>query len=74
MDELAARGWVAGENGKFSITEDGEKIRQEAEDTTDRLYAVPFGALSEADSKELKGLLEKLAVVIELPDDDASES
>jgi hypothetical protein len=73
LDELAARGWAAGENGKFTITEDGKKVRKEAEDKTDHLYAVPFDALSGSDSKKLKKLLEQLADVIKLPDEEVTE-
>jgi DNA-binding MarR family transcriptional regulator len=73
LDELAARGWVARENGRFVITENGKKIRQESEDTTDRMYAAPFEALGEADSTELKTLLVKLAEVIPPPEDEETE-
>ena len=73
MDELEARGWAAGENEKFTITKDGKKVRQEAEDKTDHLYALPFDVLSESDTKELKGLLEKLTDIMKLQDEDDAE-
>jgi len=72
LDELEAREWAAGENGKFTITKDGKKVRQEAEDKTDQLYALPFDVLSGSVTEELKSLLEKLAVIIKLPDEEDS--
>jgi hypothetical protein len=69
LDELAVRGWATGEDGKYTITKEGKRIRQEAEDKTDSLYAAAFQALTEADSKELKALLAELAEVIAVPEE-----
>jgi DNA-binding MarR family transcriptional regulator len=71
LDELEGRGWASGEEGKFTITEKGKKIRQESEDKTDQLYAAAFESLSESDEKELKGLLAELVEVIRVPDEES---
>jgi DNA-binding MarR family transcriptional regulator len=70
LDELAVRGWAAGEDGRYTITEEGTRIRQGAEDKTDVLYAAPFEALTKPDSQELKNHLEKLAGVIVPPSEE----
>jgi len=74
FEELVSRGWAAKEDDKFIITEEGKKIRQEAEDRTDEYFAKPFAILSEAETEELKGLLEKLAEAVKPPEEEeASE-
>jgi DNA-binding MarR family transcriptional regulator len=73
LDELAGRGWAAGEDGKFTLTEDGKQIREKAEAETDRLYAVAFEALTEADRKELKRFFEALAAVVVPPAEEEGE-
>jgi predicted transcriptional regulator len=64
FDKLVTQGWAAAENGKYSITEKGKKIRQEAEDVTDQLFYAPFRRLTEEETKELNRLLEELAEVV----------
>jgi len=66
--ELVARGWATSENGKYTITETGKKIRQEAEDVTDQLFYAPFRSLTEEETEELNRLLEELAEVVKLPE------
>lgn len=72
FDELVSRGWAAKENGKYAITEEGKKTRQEVEDRTDDYFARPFARLSKTEIEELKGLLEKLAEVLKPPEDEES--
>jgi predicted transcriptional regulator len=67
FEELASRGWAAEEDGKYVVTEKGGKVRQEAEDATDRYFDAPWVALSEAEAKEVKGLLKKLAETLKVP-------
>jgi DNA-binding MarR family transcriptional regulator len=68
--ELVSRGWAAAHDGKYSITAAGKDLRQEAEDRTDEYFARPFAVLSQSETKELQTLLEKLADVLELPEDE----
>jgi DNA-binding MarR family transcriptional regulator len=67
LDDLVTRGWAVKDDGRYIITEAGKKIRQEAEDCTDETFAKTFAILSEAETEELKGLLEKLAEVVKSP-------
>jgi hypothetical protein len=69
LQDLAARGWVAQENGKYVTTEKGSKLRQQAEDTTDRYFDAPWASLSQDETEEAKGLLEKLAQVVKVPEE-----
>ncbi len=68
LEDLAARHWIAAEEEEFKITELGAKLRQEAEDETDRLFDAPWAALSEGEVKELRGLLAQLAEAIKPPE------
>jgi DNA-binding MarR family transcriptional regulator len=72
LKELSGRGWVAKEDGKYVITEEGKRVRQEAEDTTDRYFYAAWSALDEAETKELKGLMKKLAHAVAPPEDESA--
>jgi len=74
LDDLAERGWAAQENGKSVITTEGKKLRQEAEDTTDRYFDTPWVALDKAETKELKGLLKKLAQAVKPPEEETAQA
>ena len=71
FEALVTRGWAAREDGKYILTEAGEKTRQKAEDRTDEYFAKPFTILSEAQVEELKDLLEKLAEVVKPLEEEA---
>jgi DNA-binding MarR family transcriptional regulator len=71
VDDLVARGWLEPQNKQYVITEDGKKVRQEAEDITDQLYAAPFKAFSEGEIDELTGLLKKLAEAVRVPENES---
>ncbi len=68
LSELAGRGWIAEQEGKYTATEKGKKLRQGAEDATDAFFAAPWEALTKDETKELKGLLETLAEAIKPPE------
>jgi DNA-binding MarR family transcriptional regulator len=74
FEELVAHGWAAKKNSIYTITEDGIKIRQEAEDRTDEYFARPFSALSELEMEALKGLLEKLAEAVKPPETEEEDT
>lgn len=70
FEEMATRGWVTVKNGKYLITDQGKKLRQKAEDDTDQYFYAPFETLTEEEIEELKSLLEKLAEVVKLPEEE----
>lgn len=61
LDDLLRRGWIAAEGEGFRCTEAGRKLRQAAEDETNRLYFAPWSAaLDEAERQTLGDLLSAL--------------
>jgi predicted transcriptional regulator len=70
LKELSGRGWLAKEDGKYVITEEGKRVRQEAEETTDRYFYAAWSALDEAKTKELKGLMKELAQAVAPPEEE----
>ncbi len=69
-DELVSLGWAILENEKYALTDEGQRIRQEAEDRTDEYFAKPFAILSADQKKELESLMEKLAEVVAVPEEE----
>jgi hypothetical protein len=57
LDDLVARGWVAGEAGAYRVTPAGQEIRQAAEDLTDDYFYAPWSCLDKQDVEELQDLL-----------------
>ncbi len=60
LAHLADRGWVKEVDDGFQITEKGQALRQEAEETTDRYYFAPWECLSTAEMVQLHDLLTRL--------------
>jgi DNA-binding PadR family transcriptional regulator len=54
---LAAREWIASQSGGYQATEEGNRLRREAEDETDRLFYAPWAVLSDHETEELQSLL-----------------
>ncbi len=71
FEELVTRGWAAVEDGKYLITDIGKNTRQEVEDATDQYFYAPFRSLTKEETKELMGLLEKMAELVKLPEEEA---
>jgi DNA-binding PadR family transcriptional regulator len=69
LRDLVDRGWVAEQDGEYTVTAEGKTVRQEAEDTTDRLYDAPWTALNQGEMEELKGLLGRLAEAVTVPEE-----
>jgi hypothetical protein len=69
LQDLVSRGWIVQENGRYVSTEQGSKLRQQAEDATDRYFDAPWLALGQAKMEEARGLMEKLAQTIEPPEE-----
>jgi predicted transcriptional regulator len=73
LRDLTSRGWIAEEDGRYVATEKGKKLRQEAEDVTDRYFDAAWVALNEAETEEIKGLLKKLAEAVKPPEKDSTQ-
>ena len=71
LQELVDQGWIVEEEGAYVATEAGRRLRQAAEDTTDRYFDAAWTALSEAEVVEVKELLEKLAAAVKPPEESA---
>jgi DNA-binding PadR family transcriptional regulator len=60
IHDLIERGWVAQHGEVYRLTDRGASIRQQAETATDRYFYAPWACLSEVETEELSGLLERL--------------
>ena len=60
LNELVERGWIEAQNDTYTITENGRKLREEAEATTDRYYYIGWTVLSDEETSELDTLLAEL--------------
>ena len=70
---LVARGWLVKEDEAYAATEKGKKLRQEAEDATDRYFDAAWVSLNEAEMEEIKVLLGKLAEILKPPEEEPAE-
>jgi len=57
LEDLIGRGWAQGEAGKYQVTASGQKIRQAAEEITDRYFYAPWSCLSQEEMEDLWTLL-----------------
>ena len=60
LEELAERSWIKKVGDAYQLTENGRKIREDAEETTDRYYFSGWSALNVDETAELDKLLTKL--------------
>lgn len=67
LQKVAARGWLKKENGRYIVTEEGKQVREAVEAETDRLFYSTW-VLTDAESVELKTLLEKFHAALEPPE------
>ncbi len=54
---LAQRDWLEKTADGYQVTPEGQAVRQQAEDDTDRYFFAPWACLSDAESVQLHGLL-----------------
>jgi len=73
LQALVARGWIAKENGEYAVTEEGKKLRQEAEDATDHYFDAAWASLSEPEMGETRSLLSKLTEVLMPPEEEPGQ-
>jgi hypothetical protein len=73
LDTLAQKGWIEVGTEGYVVTPEGKKIRDEAEEATDRNYFAPWKALNDVELKRLGELLTALkeANLKIIPPDDA---
>jgi hypothetical protein len=57
LDELAVRGWIAGEGDAFHLTDEGRSQREAVEATTNRYFYAPWSCLNAGETAELSNLL-----------------
>lgn len=60
LNELVELGWIVAKDNIYAITENGRKVREEAEATTDRYYFIGWTALNDEETNELDTLLAEL--------------
>lgn len=60
LQSLTKAGWLQEIEGKYALTDEGKRVREEAEKLTDRYFYAPWAILSEEETHELRGLLTQL--------------
>ena len=60
LEQLAERGWIAGTAGAYTPTAQGRQLREQAEETTNRLFYAPWSRLSASEIEALRQLLIRL--------------
>jgi predicted transcriptional regulator len=60
LNELIDLGWVEITDQIYQVTAVGKKLRQEAEDRTDRIFFAPWESLNKDQINDLQNLLETL--------------
>jgi len=60
LNDLVQRSLVAEDAGAYTVTKQGQKLRQNAEALTDRYFYAPWKRLKQAEADELISLLAKL--------------
>jgi hypothetical protein len=58
LEELAARGWIMSEDAEhYFVQKQAAHMRQQVEETTDRLFEAAFADLTTIETEELKQLM-----------------
>jgi predicted transcriptional regulator len=60
MNVLEERGWIADSNDGFQITDEGKRVRQDAEEETDRLCYLGWLVLNQSELESLGDLIARL--------------
>jgi predicted transcriptional regulator len=64
LKELVARGWIEERDGEFTLTQEGEKIRQRAETMTNEYFYTVFSVLSAAERTELNAAMDDVLATL----------
>lgn len=65
LAELVERGWLAPANGGYRLTEEGQQLRQAAEEATNHYFYTPWAILDENEQVQLRNLLIQLKLKVE---------
>ena len=60
LEELVGRGWVEATQAGYRMTDEGNAIRQDVENATDRCYFAPWACLTTTEMTQLSDLLTRL--------------
>jgi DNA-binding MarR family transcriptional regulator len=60
LDKLVIKGWVEEVDGRFQVTPNGKRIREEAEEKTDELFFASWTVLSDKELEQLDDLIKQL--------------
>lgn len=60
LQELLERGWIEETSGAYQLSVEGKRIRDEAEELTDRYFFAPWVCLNEAEQEDLLNLATQL--------------
>ena len=60
FQELVSRGWLEENAGAYRVTDEGKRIREEAEALTDKYFFAPWSSLNESELEELASLASQL--------------
>lgn len=60
FQELVTRGWLEDNAGVYRVTDEGKRIRAEAEALTDKYFFAPWASLSESELEELVSLASQM--------------
>ncbi len=60
LQELVERGWIEENAGVFRVTDEGKRIREEAETLTDQYFFAPWSCLNESELMDLSNLSRQL--------------
>jgi hypothetical protein len=60
LQELSRKSWLESHSDRLALTQEGETVRRQSEDMTNRLFYLPWSCLDEQEQEELRGLLQGL--------------
>jgi len=70
LETLVQLRWITEVEGKYRISEEGARIRQAAEDTTNCLFDAPWTVLIKTEMTELESLVRDFATSVAPPDNE----
>ncbi|HET6443523.1 MAG TPA: MarR family transcriptional regulator [candidate division Zixibacteria bacterium] len=60
LEKLVIKGWIEEVDGRFQVTPNGKRIREEAEEKTDELFFASWTVLTEKELEQLDDLIQQL--------------
>lgn len=56
LHDLTTRNWIEENTGRYQTTVEGKRIREQAEELTDRYFFLPWGCLNDTEQEDLQRL------------------